>query len=128
MAIVIGENSYITIAQADDHMQYVIQGDITPQWEDLVEANKEKYIVSAYREIEEVNFASQEKAEREQLRILEMLFLQYDEYMDRKYLKMAGVKKFKNKEWEETFDMSDRAGDGAFGYNETSHGNSVISL
>jgi len=128
MAIEIGKNSYITVEQADAYFEYVIQDDVDTIWADLNQPDKERYIVSAFREIAEVDFASMDKAEREQLRVMEMLFLDYDEFMKRKHLRMAGVKKFKNKEWEESFETSDRAGDGAFGYNDSDTGNSVFSL
>ena len=126
MALTIGVNSYISVAQADDHFEFVIQE--TKQWAEQDSTTKEKYIVSAFREISEISFASIDKAEREQLRLLEMLFLDYDEFMKRKHLRMSGVKQFKNKEWEEKFDTSDRAGDGSFGFDNTTHGNAVIDL
>ena len=128
MSLIIGQNTYITVAQADSFFEHVIQRDIEKPWQDLGVTEKEKYIVTSFREISEVDYASIEKAEREQLRLLELIFLDYDEFYKRKHLRMSGVKKFKNKEWEEQFDMSDRAGDGAFGSDDKVTGNAVLSL
>jgi len=126
MAIAIGQNSYVTLEKADSYFEFVIQPD--KKWAEQDETTKESYVVTAFREIEEGSFDSQEKAEREQLRILEMIFLAYDEFMKRKHLRMSGVKQFKNKEWEEKFDTEDRAGDGMYGSNDSKFGNAVLDL
>lgn len=120
--------TYIDVEIADSFFEGVIQKDIEQTWDQLSVNDKERYIAMAYNEISEVVYPTIEKAQREQLRVLEVIFLSYDEFIKRKHLRMSGVRKFKHRDWEETFDEKTRAGDGAFGYDKSNTGNVILDL
>lgn len=122
MAIEIGTNSYITLAEANDYMALLVNGG---DWSLLDDTEKEKYVTNAYIEIANATYNTADKAKASQLRALRVVFLHYDEYNERKIQQLAGVKRIRNSETEEEFDAAmvglDGTGDG-------STGNGIVNL
>jgi hypothetical protein len=100
MAIIVGENSYITEAEADAYFAGLVDG---APWAGETPETKEKNILTSFHAIEEKSYESEEAAKRDQLRTLNLVYLHYDEWKPRHVLNLAGVKRTKNSKFEEEY-------------------------
>lgn len=105
MALVVGTNSWITLAEAETYFSERIQAD---PWDNLPDdATKEKYLISAYHWIKDYPgvtapaSSASEAVKRAQAEGALFLISFYDEINNRDALYSAGVRDFKKSKWEE---------------------------
>jgi hypothetical protein len=107
MALAVGTNSWVTRAEADTYLADRIGTDL---WDALTDANKDKYLVTAYYWI--INYpgvtatASDTDQNLKNAQIEAALFLVsfYDDLNSRSGLYTSGVRRFTKSKWSETLE------------------------
>jgi len=109
MALVVGTNSWISLAEAETYFSERIEAD---PWDDLPDdATKEKYLISAYRwlfyytGITAPASADEDAVKYGQAEAALFLISFYDERNNRDALYSSGVRDFTKSKWKETLEQ-----------------------
>lgn len=104
MALAVGTNSWVTRAEANTYFEDRIE---TAPWDALTDADKDKYLVTAYRwlfhytGITAPATADEDAVKYGQCEAALFLISFYDDYNNRAALYASGVRDFKKSKWEE---------------------------
>lgn len=106
MALTVGVNSWVTQTEANNYLEDKIDASA---WSALSSANKDKYLISAFRWIKQQskysipNSATSYKVKWAQIETAFYMLTYWTEHQQRAALQSQGVKNFRLLSWSETF-------------------------